>query len=304
MRTVSRRTLIFGTAAAGAAAVFAEPATAARRAAFPEVIDLPDGFQPEGIATGAAPYAYVTSLVDGSIYRADLRTGEGRVLSAGPGTYRSIGLKVDRYGRLFVAGGQAGNARVVSAATGELLASYQLGATEGSFVNDVLLTRGAAWFTDSFQPALYRLSRGGDVVTVPLTGDLEYVEGYNTNGIVTSPDGTGLIVVQANTGLLFHVDPATGVTRNIDLGDEGVPGGDGLLRLGRNVYVVHNNSVAKLAVNRSGTSARVLNRVTDPRFDWPATVAAYDGRFYLTNARWDTPVEPTTPYTVVAIPIF
>ncbi|MFD0855480.1 hypothetical protein ACFQ07_24775, partial [Actinomadura adrarensis] len=59
---------------------------------FPERIPLPDGFQPEGIAIGPGPFAYLGSRVDGRIYRADLRTGKGGVFSPGPGT-TSLGLK-------------------------------------------------------------------------------------------------------------------------------------------------------------------------------------------------------------------
>ena len=44
---------------------------------FPDVIHLPDGFQPEGIARGGGTSFYVGSLVDGRIYRGNLRTGTG-----------------------------------------------------------------------------------------------------------------------------------------------------------------------------------------------------------------------------------
>ncbi|MGH9211192.1 MAG: SMP-30/gluconolactonase/LRE family protein [Acidimicrobiales bacterium] len=276
---------------------------------FPTTIALPDGFQPEGIAIGARPFAYFGSLADGSIYRADLVTGRGRVISPGPGT-PSVGLKLDRRGRLFVSGGAAGDARVVSASTGEVLASYQF-ASAPTFVNDVVVTPDAAWFTDSLNPVLYQLPlgrRGGlpapdDVVTVPLTGDLVFQAGFNTNGISSTPDGRGLLVVQSNTGLLFRVDPASGVTTQVDLGGQTLPNGDGLLLQGRTLYVVQNqlNQLAVVRLNRSGTSGHVVERVTDPRFDVPTTVAAFGHRLYLPNARFTTPPTPTTPYDAVAI---
>src|SRR5688572_11937855 len=96
------------------------PGVAAASPAFPTTIDLPNGFQPEGIAIGPGPVAYFGSLADGRIYRADLRTGRGRVISEGPGT-PSVGLKTDEKGRLYVAGGAAGNARVIDTRTGEVL---------------------------------------------------------------------------------------------------------------------------------------------------------------------------------------
>ena len=46
-------------------------------------------------------------------------------------------------------------------------------------------------------------------MTLPLTGDLVFQDGFNVNGIERTPDGTGLLVVQTNTGLLFRVDPVT-----------------------------------------------------------------------------------------------
>ena len=59
-----------------------------------------------------------------------------------------------------MAGGPSGTARVVNSRTGQYLASYTL-TTKPSFINDVVLTKRAAWFTNSLQPELYRLSRVG-----------------------------------------------------------------------------------------------------------------------------------------------
>ena len=98
---------------------------------FPDTIDLPTGFQPEGIAIGRLPFAYFGSLADGSIYRVNLVTGRGRIISEGPGT-PSVGVKLDARGRLFVAGGRAGNGRVVDTRTGEVLASYAFAAAPRS----------------------------------------------------------------------------------------------------------------------------------------------------------------------------
>lgn len=297
-------------------AVTVPPAQAAapRRAAppqraFPATIPLPDGWRPEGIATGHGPYAYVGSLADGDVYRADLRTGKGEVISQGPGT-PTVGLKVDRAGRIFAAGGGAGDARVIDVRTGRILATYPL-STGTTFINDVVLTKGAAWFTDSAapEPALYRLRLGKGLPSgaerVPLTGDLTYgATGPNANGIVQTPDRKSLLIVQSNSGKLFRVDPRTGVTRTVNLGGESLPNGDGMLLRGNTLYVVQNrvNAVAVLRVNDAGTSARLVRRITDPRFDVPTTVAAFKGRLYLPNARFTTTPTPTTPYNVVAIP--
>ncbi|WP_067478909.1 SMP-30/gluconolactonase/LRE family protein [Nocardia amamiensis] len=285
--------------------------SAAERRPVPTAIDLPAGFQPEGIAIGSLPVAYFGSRADGSIYRASLVTGEGAILGPGPGT-PSFGLAVDHRGRLFVAGGTGGDARVVDAAAGAVLASYRFAMPPDTFVNDVVLTPTGAWFTDSRMPVLYHLPLGSDgalpppaaVVRCPLTGDIVYQAGaINANGIVRTPDGTGLIIVQSVTGRLFRVDPATGVTQQIDLGTETVPGGDGLLLHGSTLYVVQNrlNAIAVVALDHAGTTGTVERRVTDPRFDVPTTVAAFGEQLYLPNARFTTPPAPTTPYNAVAV---
>ncbi|MEV0298590.1 superoxide dismutase [Nocardia sp. NPDC050710] len=298
-------------ACVGVATLASADRAATHRPAAPTTIDLPAGFQPEGIAIGSRPVAYFGSRADGSIYRADLATGQGAILSPGPGT-PSLGLTLDQRGRLFVAGGTGGDARVVDIDTGAVLASYRLGTPPDTFVNDVVLTPAGAWFTDSRTPVLYHLPIGRDgalpppeaVVRRPLTGDIAYVpEAINANGIVRTPDGTGLIIVQSVTGLLFHLDPATGATRQVDLHTEAMPHGDGLLLHGSTLFVVQNrfNAIAVVALDRAGTMGTVVQHVTDPRFDIPTTVAAFGGRLYLPNARFTTPPAPTTPYTIVAV---
>jgi sugar lactone lactonase YvrE len=282
-----------------AALLVLSPAVATASPSLPTTIDLPPGFRPEGIAIGRGPVAYLGSLADGDIYRVNLKTGDGQVISEGPGT-PSVGVKIDGRGRLFVAGGVAGTARVVDTRTGEVLESHQL-ATGTTFVNDVALVGGSAWFTDSNNPVLYRL-RNGQVTNVPITGDFVQGTGINANGIAPTPDGRALLVVQSSTGLLFRVG-FDGVSRQVAL-DYTLTNGDGLLLSGRTLYVVQNrlNTVAALKLNRDATSATVETTVTDPRFDVPTTVASLGNRLYLPNARFTTTPTPTTEYQVVAIP--
>lgn len=316
MRTRARTAILATLLIAGAG--LAPPASASVQkvaadrpsTTFPSTLQLPDGFQPEGIATGPGPFAYFGSLADGSIHRINLVTGAGRTISDGPGT-PSVGMKTDPRGRLFVAGGPAGDARVIDVRSGQTLASYQL-ASGQSFVNDVVLYDGAAWFTDSVNPVLYKLPLGpggrlpspDEVQRVPLSGELVYQDGFNVNGIATTPDGSALLVVQSNTGELYRVAPATGSATRVDLGGEAVPAGDGMLRHGRTLFVVQNrlNFVAQLRLAPSGLSAEVVRRINDPRFDVPTTVAAFGPRLYLPNARFDTTPNPNTEYTAVAIP--
>lgn len=280
---------------------------------FPDRIELPNGFLPEGIAIGPGAVAYFGSRADGDIYAADLRTGKGSVISQGPGT-ASVGLKSDQRRTLYVAGGPAGTGRVVNARTGAILASYQFVTptpTQPTFVNDVVLTKRMAWFTDSSQPTLYGipLARRGlpapdsAIVRLPLTGAWVQTPGFNANGIAQTPDRRALLVVKSNTGQLFRVNPRTGVARLVDLGGAALTNGDGLLVEGRTLYVVQNqlNKVAVLKLNRSGTRGHLVRELTNSGFDVPTTVASFGRHLYLPNARFTNPDPATADYWVTRI---
>lgn len=294
-----RRFGVLLAAVLGVTLTAAPAATADGSRHFPTEFSLPNGWQPEGIAISGTT-AYFGSRADGSIYAADLRTGKGKVLAKGPGT-PSLGLKVDDRKRLWVAGGTGGDARVYDTRTGALLAKFQF-ATADTFVNDVVLTGKSAWFTDSRKAVLYQVPL--DLKphrTLQLTGDLVVTPGAtNLNGIVTGLDG-GLIAVQSNLGKLFRIDIRTGKTISINLSGQTLTNGDGLLREGRQLYVVQNrlNKVARYTLSRDGATLEAER--TDPRFDVPTTVAAFGKRLYLPNARFSTPPTPDTTYTVVAV---
>ena len=270
------------------ATALAAPLSASSR--FPERIALPDGFRPEGIAIGNRATFYVGSIPTGAIYRGSLRTGEGAILNPGGAGRAAIGLELKR-GKLYVAGGPTGKAFVYDARTGQLLATHQLTTETDTFVNDVVAARGGIYFTDSPQPALYRLA-GGVVTTIPLTGDIQYMAGNNANGIDTTPNGKRLVIVQTNTGKLFRIDRRTGATTEIAL-NEAVVNGDGLLLDGRTLYVVQNrdNKVAVVRLARDWSSGRVVRHITDPDFDVPTTIDEFGNRLYAVNARF----RPTPP---------
>jgi hypothetical protein len=101
------------------------------------------------------------------------------------------------------------------------------------------------------------------------------------------------------------VDPATGVTTAVDLGGEALTAGDGMLLLGRTLYVVRNreNVVAVVELDRAGTSGTVTDELTSESFDVPTTVAAFAGALYLPNARFTTPQEPTTEFWATRLPL-
>ncbi|MFJ9828004.1 SMP-30/gluconolactonase/LRE family protein [Streptomyces sp. NPDC101160] len=316
-RSFARRSLLGAAAATGAAALLGPLGATAHAAGaggrWPGSFRLPDGFAPEGIAIGHSPYAYFGSLANGAVYRASLATGEGRIIHEGLGDgHMTVGLKIDTAERrLFLSGGYSREIRVVDVRTGALLRHFTGLGADTTMVNDVVLTPGAAWFTDSYQPQLYRLAldRAGEPVgapeTVPLGGDWTQGPDFTANGIARTSDGRALLVVNtvADGGTLMRVDPATGTATAVDLGGLKIPNGDGLLLLGRTLYVVQqvNNQVDVVRLNAAGTRGTAVARITDPRFRIPTTAAAWGDRIYLPNARFDTEPTPTTDYDVVAI---
>ncbi len=301
-----RRRILTSLSVAAALAVGTAPvATAADT--FPGVIALPNGWAAEGVAVGHGTTVYAGSLADGAIWKGDLRTGEGSVLVAGTEGGMSVGLKADR-GLLYVAGGQTGTATVYDAGSGALVDSFALAAPMTGFVNDVTVTRDAAWFTDSFAPVLYRVALGpagvptGEVDTLPLSGEWVQGTGFGANGIAASPDGKALVVVNSSTGLVYLVDPMTGEATEIDA-DVSLTSGDGILLRGKTLYVVRNqlNQVAVLAMSPDLLSATLTATLTDPDFDVPTTLAAHGSDLYAVNARFGTPVTPDTEYDIVTV---
>jgi hypothetical protein len=293
--------LLFATAPVGAAN-------------FPARIDLPDGWQPEGITSGPGTTFYAGSRATGAIWIGDLRTGAGHRLVDGAEGRAALGLDYQAStGILWAAGGPTGLVSAYDASSGDLLGSWQF---EAGFLNDLVATPDAVYVTDSLIQQLIVIPLGAGGVlpaadggfTVPLVGDLQYIAGFNANGIVSSRGE--LIVVQSNTGKLFTVDPATGDTTEIDLGGATVLNGDGLELLGGTLFVVQNqfNQIAVVKLGPGLASAQVLGAITaddlspDTSFDIPTTVTFAAGHLWAVNARFSTEPTDDTPYWVTRIP--
>jgi sugar lactone lactonase YvrE len=279
----------------------------------PDIILLPDGFRPEGIVMGRGNTIFAGSLADGAIYQADVRTGEGGILVEGQEGLIAVGLSYDRRSNnLFVAGGVGGDARVYDADTGELLMAYQLTAPNTAFINDVIVTRQAAYFTDSFNPNFYRLplaEKGrlpdpAAVEEIPLGDGFEFIPGgFNANGIEASANGRYLIIVNSSAGTLYRVDPITGEALPIDLDGGAVTSGDGLVRKGRTLYVVRNflNQVAVVELGADYTSGEIVDTITSDAFRIPTTADIIGNFLYVVNARFDVPPTPDTEYEIVLV---
>lgn len=289
----------------------------AARSAFPDIIDLPVAFQPEGITGGNGSTFYAGSLADGRVLQGDFRTGEMAILVPGVAGNIAVGLDFDaRSGYLFVGGGLNGVGRVYDTADGALLAEYPLlsGGAFGDFINDVIVTRDAAYFTNSFAPELYRVPLGpggrlpdpGDVSALPLSGDWVQIPGFfvfNANGIEATANGRDLIIVNSQGQALYHVEPASGVATQIDIGGP-ILGGDGLVLEGRTLYVVQNflNQIGVVTLATDLKSGSVGPPLTNPAFDIPTTATRFGDALYAVNAKFGTP-PAGTPYEAVRVPL-
>jgi outer membrane protein assembly factor BamB len=271
---------------------------------FPELIALPDGWQPEGIDIEGKSF-YVGSIPTGAVYRGDLRTGQGAPLVPAHEGRAAIGLKV-HHQQLWVAGGPTGKGFVYDARTGADVAEYPL-ATGTPFINDVAIGPRAAYFTNSRAAEVFAVPlRGGPVRRIAIGGDFVQTGGptaNNLNGLAVAGRHT-LILVQSNTGKLFAADTRTGVARTIDLAGADVLNGDGILLRGRTLFVVQNrlNKIAVIRLSRDLARGTMVSTITDPAFDVPTTIAAHDRHLYAVNARFGTTDPQPAEYAVVRVP--
>jgi sugar lactone lactonase YvrE len=263
---------------------------------FPDRIPLPADFGPEGIAVGNGTTFYAGSLAAstrGQILVGDLRTGDIATLIE-PDGVPATGMKHDaRSNLLFVARAGSGMGTVFHAASGDVVESYQFQAAP-TFINDVVITREAAYFTDTQAPFLYRVALGpagepaADFTAIPLPGT------FRTNGIAATRNGEHLFVVSA--GQLYRLDTDTHTPVLVDLGGDPLANADGLLLDGKTLYVVQNflNRVAVVELSPDYLSGAVVRFITEPFASniltrVPTTIAEFGGALYAVTAGFAPP---------------
>jgi hypothetical protein len=178
MRTILIAAIVALCAAVAVPAVAHKGGKGKHKGHKPDVIALPNGFQPEGITTSKRHTFFVGSRATGAIYKGSLRSGQGDELVAGGDGKQATGLKVDRFGRLFVSGAGSLVIRVYDASTGTEIRNYPI--ADSGFINDVIVTKRGAYFTDSNNARLYHIPFGKqgalrELETITLSG--EYVNG-------------------------------------------------------------------------------------------------------------------------------
>jgi sugar lactone lactonase YvrE len=293
MRTLVRH-LHTGVIVAAALVLGGSAATSARP--FPDLIQLPGDFGPEGIAIGNGTTFYAGSLAAatrGQILVGNLQTGEFATLVQ-PDGVPATGMKHDpRSDLLFVARAGSGMATIFDAASGAVVASYQL-RTAPTFINDVVITRDAAYFTDTQAPFLYRvdLGPGGDPSAAATAIPLPVA--FRTNGIVATPNGEHLFVVSASQ--LYRIDTLTYTPVSVDLGGTPLPNADGLLLDGKTLYVVQNqlNKVAVVQLSPDYLTGEVVRDITEPFASntttrVPTTIAEFGRSLYAVTAGFAAP---------------
>jgi hypothetical protein len=269
-------------------------------------IDLPAGFAGEGVDVGRGSTFYAGSLADGRIARGNLRRKTSEVWVSDPVLAPAVGLDADvRHHLLWVAGGDTGQATAYRIPSGR--ATDVLTLTTGpAFINDVVATRRAAYFTNSMAPELYRVPvspghRVGEPETLTLSGPAaEFVPGFNLNGIDATRNGKTLIVVNSAKGELYTVDARTGESALIDLGGGSVRTGDGILLAGRTLYVLQNgnapgvpNQIAVIRLSPDLSSGRIVKTLTSPLFETATTLAKRGDVIVAVNAQFGgAPIDP------------
>jgi streptogramin lyase len=291
-------------------AVGAAPATAEPR---PSAYVLPgtDVF-PEGSAVDQSTGTFwISSTTDGTIYRGTVKDPTAEVFLPGgtDGRTTAIGLEQEG-GVLYVAGGGTGQVWAYDAYSGELIFRLDAGVTDGdTFINDVAIAGdGSAWFTDSRNPALYRVSQVDGTWTLEVV-DLSdtvipFAAGFNINGIAASPNGRYLYVVHSATGRLFRLDIRTNDVVEVDLGGVTLTAGDGLEPRGNSLYVVRNafGTVVRVQLTKGGTAGRIVSETADPSFGFPTTAEFLRGRLLVVNSQFNNRGgSPDLPFTVSSI---
>lgn len=302
---------------------------------FADVVPALTGAAPEGFAIGRAFTAFNGS-VDGSIYKMNLRTGEGEILvpaetvldvTSDEGFFQTcarLGMRVDRRSNyLFTADCSRGSASVFDAETGDLMGEYQLTDPFTSVINDLAITREAVYFTDFGLPFLYQLplSRNGELPEdpnaaspLPLVGDFaddDAADGFSlANGIVATPDGKTLIVGNSANAQIYRVDPDSGDTDRIEL-DAPLTGFiDGIVLYGNILFILTpsdpdpNDRIQVVALDDDQRTGTLLGNITDPdNLSGVASGAMFGGSLYVNNARYDTFPEADTEYWITRLTV-
>ena len=276
-----------------------------------------DVVYPEGIAYHAGNGDFfVGSTVGGAVYRGNA-WGRNRQLSlflpgGSDGRTDVRGMKVNPQGQLFMAGGATGTMWMYDAVTGRFLSTFSTG-LQNSLINDVAIgPDGAAYFTDSNNPILFRIKADAQgVFQLEFWRDLrntpiQYTTGFNLNGIAVTADGKYVITVQSNTGKLFRIATDTKDVSEIKLaGSDLMTNGDGILLDGQTLYVSRNslNLMVQVRLAPDWSTGQQIGSFTDPMFAYTTTIAKAGNRLLVVNSQFDRRMSnnPVLPFSIASV---
>jgi outer membrane protein assembly factor BamB len=274
-----------------------------------DAIVLDGAASAEGIAAGEGQTFYAGELLTGDIFRGDIGDGRATRFIDAPDGRMAVGLKADvRNDLLFVAGGGTGKAFIYDTETGGPVKEYDLGA---GFINDVILTDGGAWFTNSAAPELYFVpvshwgKLGNDVETLKVGGEAgEPLQPgqFGFNGIAGAEDDDDvLIVAHTQNQALYAVDRNTGESSRIK--GSSLEFVDGILVKGHTLWAVQNmsNQISRLELSDDLSSFTVEDVITSKHFDIPTTAAKFGDTLAAVNAKFGQQ-PPPAQYEVVLVP--
>lgn len=264
---------------------------------------------------------YVSEVTGGEIHRGHSGRAQTTQWLAGDGTdgrYTARGITTDRAGRVFIAGGPNGidtatgtdNGRPdlwVYSADGQLLAALRAPG-DNAFLNDVWIgPDGAAYFTNSNAPQIFRVSQSGGDWSVEswadATGIVPTQSGFNLGGIVLTADRSAFVVAQGNTGRLWRFAVRDGSVTEVETGGVDLTNADGLVRQGNRLTVVRNFSkkIATLKLSHDGRSARLLSQRDSDPTRVLTTAKALRGQVLYVDSKFDEQVA-APPYDVITQP--
>ena len=259
---------------------------------------------------------YVSEVTGGEIHRGTANESQTQQWLAGDGTdgrFTARGITTDKQGRVYVAGGPngIGTGRPdlwVYSADGALLAALRAPG-DNVYLNDVAIgPDGAAYFTNSNAPQVFRVALDGGDWSVTrwadATGTITQAAGFNLGGIVVSADRSALVVAQGNLGILWRFDLATGSASRVDSGGSALTDADGLVRQGSRLTVVRNfaRSIATLELSADGRTVRPVSQVATDPTRVLTTAKVLRGRILFVDSKFDETVA-TPPYQVVTDPV-
>ncbi|MEM8858405.1 MAG: hypothetical protein AAGD96_08795 [Chloroflexota bacterium] len=269
-----------------------------------------DSVYPEGVSydplTGNF---YVSATGDGTLFVGNVNgSDEMTVFSeAGvDGRTTAVGMKIDGEGRLWVAGGATGQIFVYDTADGLLVASFT--APGAGFINDMAITDDGVYFTDSWNPILWRVTDLAQEEAEPwldFTGTaINYVDGLNLNGIVATEDGSTLIVVHSEEGELYRIDVASKAVSWIDTGTIPLTFGDGMVLIENTIYVLRNAfwELVEIQLSEDYTFGTGGEATYSEFFIYPTTLAFTGNTFLVVNSQFNNEGLPSLPFTLAQIP--